>query len=91
MTEKTCSTCRHALADEPTDAANDAAASPKKNVSSTVCRRYPPSMQFIIIPRPVSALQPGAFVPVEERRSAFPNVMPDWTCGEYAQRIELAS
>lgn len=59
------------------------------------CRRYPPYAHSIIVPRePKAGLQlPGApaLVPVEESRAMFPTVRPDWWCGEFSPRVELAS
>lgn len=67
----TCSTCRHHLAMGQIGVAKAAKA---------VCRRYPPQTHFIVVLR--DGLQGPR--PVEEQRSAFPAVMPDWICGEYA-------
>lgn len=53
------------------------------------CRRYPPFAQSIIVLR--QSLSAGGMVPTEEQRSMFPNVRPDWTCGEWAPPHLLTS
>lgn len=60
-----------------------------------VCRRYPPTMQFLIVPRPApmkmaiasASVQGGQMIPSEEQRSGFPSVVADWTCGEFAPKL----
>lgn len=56
-----------------------------------VCRRYPPQLQFLIVPRPAGGqlmvqAQPQ-MIPVEEQRSGFPSVVGDWSCGEFVPKI----
>lgn len=67
----------------------------RKGEPALVCRRYPPQTHFIIVPKMsenqlMVKAQP-VMVPIEEQRSAFPAVMKDWSCGEFAPKIELAS
>jgi hypothetical protein len=78
-TENTCAKCRYV----------------DTSAKRAACRRYPPQTHFIVVLRPTAnqvmvAAKP-AMQPVEEQRSAFPAVMPDWTCGEWAPRIETIS
>lgn len=93
MIEQSCGTCRHHHLNKPLASANDAAASaPKAKVEPGLCRRFPPQTHFIVVLRPVqSRLQPGQVEPREEQRSAFPRVLPDWTCAEWAPAIALTS
>ena len=79
-TENTCLTCRHVRIPNEDE---------KKQKVQTVCRRYPPHTHFIVVLR--QSIASGGPVPVEEQRSAYPNVMHNWTCGEYAPRISLTS
>jgi hypothetical protein len=55
------------------------------------CRRFPPQTHFIVVLRQRSQLQPHVMEPREEQRSAFPAVVPDWCCGEFAPNLALAS
>lgn len=82
MSEKNCGACRYVYIGK---AANDSKAPPQH-----ACRRHPPQTHFIVVLRKVSALQP-TMQPIEEQRSAFPAVMPDWSCGEWAPRLEMSS
>lgn len=71
MTAQTCNTCKHS------------------NIAQgkSACRRFPPQVSYIIVPRPAAVI--GApMVPSEESRSAFPTVRPDWNCGEWAPAVQ---
>lgn len=57
--------------------------------TNPACRRYPPYAHAIIVLR--KSLAAGGMVPTEEQRSMFPNVRPDWTCGEWAPELALTS
>jgi hypothetical protein len=70
----TCNTCKHV---------HHAGGKPG-------CRRFPPQVSYIIVPKPSTVLG-GGLVPSEESRSAFPTVRPDWSCGEWAARLEMTS
>lgn len=62
--------------------------------NSNGCRRYPPYAHALIVPRAPAVAMPGPggqLVPVEESRSLFPTVRPDWWCGEWAPRLEATS
>jgi hypothetical protein len=54
-----------------------------------VCRRYPPQTHFIVVLRKASAIDMKPPAPIEEQRSAFPPVNPEWYCGEFSLRVEL--
>lgn len=56
---------------------------------SPACRRFPPSVQSLMVPK--KDIMSAGMVAVEEQRSMFPSVRPDWYCGEWAPRIELTS
>lgn len=79
MTDHNCATCRHSLQ-----------AGVREGKPALVCRRYPPQLSFIIVPRQMPpemvlrGAQPNQLVPSEEQRSGFPAVMPEWCCGEFA-------
>jgi hypothetical protein len=74
---QSCSNCRHMFTPLATN---------HNDKPRPACRRYPPQTHFLVVLR--GAVQPK---PTEEQRSAFPPVMPDWYCGEYAPQIGLAS
>jgi hypothetical protein len=84
MIEQNCEKCRHVHQ-----------AGVREGKPALVCRRYPPQTQFLIVPRPApmkiniatAGTTGGQMVPSEEQRSAFPAVMADWTCGEWAPAI----
>lgn len=61
------------------------------NYPQAGCRRFPPYTHFIVVLRPKSQLTPHIVEPREEQRSAFPVVMPDWRCAEWAPAIALTS
>lgn len=79
--EEGCGKCRYGMAN--------------KDNGGWGCRRYPPQTHFIIVLRqskPALVMQGGpSMVPVEEQRSAYPPVKPDWWCGEFAPAIALTS
>lgn len=81
MSDKSCGTCRYLFI--------------AKEGAKPVCRRNPPVKQYLIVPRPSSGnlalAAPTHMIPSEESRSSFPDVMPNWWCGEYAPRVELTS
>lgn len=80
MSEQDCKRCRHSMKMEV------------DNVKRYYCKRYPPTAQVVIVPRRHgNVLQGEQIVPVEETRSMFPNVVPEWTCGEWAPKIEALS
>lgn len=82
MTE--CEKCRHVLQ-----------AGVREGKPALVCRRYPPTVQFLIVPRPApmklnlatAGGAGGQMIASEEQRCAFPVVMADWTCGEWSPSI----
>lgn len=84
MSEHSCITCRHAFE-----------AGVRNGKPARVCRRYPPQTHFIMILRPATTAMAlkgaGQMMPVEEQRSAFPAVMDDWECGEFAPSLALLS
>lgn len=53
------------------------------------CRRFPPIAQALLVPK--QSLQAGGVVPMEEQRSMFPSVRPEWSCGEWAPTLALTS
>lgn len=55
------------------------------------CRRFPPNAQALIVPRQSSVMAGAGMVAVEETRSMFPNVRPEWVCGEFALKVKLVS
>lgn len=79
-----CITCRYAFE-----------AGVRDGKPARVCRRYPPQTHFIVVLRQSTTAQTlkgaGQMMPVEEQRSAFPAVMDDWSCGEYAPSLALLS
>lgn len=76
--EQTCIKCRYS--------------SPKERPNDLGCRRYPPHGYTIVVIKPLSVVAANArgevpMGPVEEKRSIYPNVRPDWTCGEFAPEL----
>lgn len=74
----TCEKCRHIVV---------------MGQERAACRRYPPTTQFIVVLREAKVQLMGqkapSMQPVEEQRSAYPAVQKDWTCGEWAARLEV--
>lgn len=79
-----CGKCRHAFE-----------AGVREGKPALVCRRFPPQTHFIVVLRPATGgmLLKGSpqMMPMEEQRSAFPAVMNDWACGEWAASLAILS
>jgi hypothetical protein len=63
---------------------------PQPGGAAAGCRRFPPTSQYLIVPR-AKQLAPHIMEPREETRSSFPAVAPDWWCGEWTPAIALTS
>ena len=58
------------------------------------CRRYPPTISVIVMPRPAAVqkdLHTTMMVPSEEARIQFPVVRLEWWCGEFQPTVALTS